>query len=387
MSRLVVRNVRAVLPHRILDDAVLVAEDGVLTEVTSGRGPADAVDGRGAYLLPGLVDTHSDGLEKELQPRPSVLFEVGFGLASFEGRVRASGITTVFHATGYYADDHKGRSIEGALARERAIRERMTSGQAQIDHRMLFRLDARDPAGLAALGQTLELYADADVPPLVSYEDHTPGQGQFRDLDAYIRLYLSGREDQDAARAEVRDLIARRDERIDHRAVALAWLVERRKEVRMLAHDPVTREEVDELAAYGLGVAEFPTTLEAATAARDHGLLIVAGAPNVLRGGSHSGNVSAAELVQHGLVDGLSSDYMPFTMIGAAFHLARSGRTDLPAAVRLVTDGAAQVAGLADRGRLEVGMRADLALATVDAGWPTVRGTWTANDTRALAAA
>jgi alpha-D-ribose 1-methylphosphonate 5-triphosphate diphosphatase len=385
--RLAIRNARAVLPDRILDDAVVVAEDGVITEVASGRGPADSVDGRGAFLLPGLVDTHSDGLEKELQPRPSVLFEVGFGLASFEGRVRASGITTVFHATGYYADEHKGRSIDGALARERAIRERMCSGQAQIDHRMLFRLDARDPAGLAALGRTLELYADADVPPLVSYEDHTPGQGQFRDLDAYIRLYLSGREDHQAARDEVHALIARRDERIGHREVALAWLVERKDKVRMLAHDPVTREEVDQLAACGLVVAEFPTTLEAAAAAREHGLLIAAGAPNVLRGGSHSGNVSAAELVGHGLVDGLSSDYMPFTMIGAAFHLARSGITDLPASVGLVTAGAAQVAGLADRGRLEVGLRADLALATVDAGWPTVRGTWTANDTRELVAA
>ena len=387
MSRLTIRHVRAVLPDRILDEAVVVAEDGVLTEIFTGPGPADAVDGRGAFLLPGLVDTHSDGLEKELQPRPSVLFEVGFGLASFEGRVRASGITTVFHATGFYSDNRKGRSIDGARARERAIRERMSSGQAQIDHRMLFRLDARDPDGLTALGQTLELYAGADIPPLVSYEDHTPGQGQFRDLDAYIRLYLSGREDHEAARAEVRELIAHRDERIGHRAVALAWLLERRDAVRMLAHDLVTRAEVDELAACGLGVAEFPTTLEAALAAREHGLLIVAGAPNVLRGGSHSGNVSAAELVAHGLVDGLSSDYMPFTMVGAAFRLASEGLADLPAAVRLVTDGAARVAGFTDRGRLEVGMRADLALATVDAGWPTVRGTWTANDTRELVAA
>jgi alpha-D-ribose 1-methylphosphonate 5-triphosphate diphosphatase len=379
--RLIIRNVRAVLPDRVLDDAMLVAEDGVITEIGPATGRATAaVDGRGAFLLPGLVDTHSDGLEKELQPRPSVVFEVGFGLCSFEGRVRSAGITTVFHATGFYTDNRKGRSIEGALAREQAIRDRMKSGRAQVDHRMLFRLDARDPDGMAAMARTLELYADADVRPLVSYEDHTPGQEQFRDLDAYIRVYLSGRSDLDAARAEVDAQIAQRDEHIGHRDVTLAWLLERRHSVRMLAHDAVTRDEVERLAAYGLEVAEFPTTLEAAQAARERGLLIVAGAPNILRGRSHSGNVSAAELVDRELVDGLSSDYAPFTMVGAAFLLARDGQADLPRAVRLVTAGAAAVAGLSDRGRLEIGLRADLALVTLDAGWPTVRATWTPED-------
>lgn len=380
-----IRNVRAVLADEVLEDATVVTEAGVVTEVTAGgTAPPGAVDGRGAYLLPGLVDTHSDGLEKELQPRPSVLFDVGFGLASFEGRVRASGITTVFHATGFYGDDAKGRSIAGALAREQAIRERVRDGLAQIDHRMLFRLDARDPAGLAALDETLrEHYTDAEIPPLVSYEDHTPGQGQFRDVDAYVRLYLVG-EDEAAAKAAVQAKIADRDTLVWHRDVALRWLVERRGSIRLLGHDPVTPEEVAHLAASSVTVAEFPTTLAAARAAREHGMPIVAGAPNVLRGGSHSGNVSAAELIAHGLVDGLSSDYMPFTMIGAAFHLTRTGQATLPAAVRLVSEGPARVAGIADRGRLAVGARADLSLVTVDAGWPTVRSTWSVADSREL---
>lgn len=385
--RLSIHNVRAVLPDSVLDDAVVVADDGVLVDVMArcGPPPPGGVDGRGAYLLPGLVDTHSDGLEKELQPRPSVEFDVGFGLASFEGRVRAAGITTVFHATGYYSDDEKGRSIAGAVAREQAIRARMCDGQAQIDHRMLFRLDARDPGGLAALAETLEHYRDSTAPPLVSYEDHTPGQGQFRDLDAYARLYLTAL-DESTARQAMAARITERDSRMWHREVALDWLVRRGDTVRTLGHDAVTPEEVAELASVGMAVAEFPTTLAAAHAAREHGLLIVAGAPNVLRGGSHSGNVAAADLIAAGLVDGLSSDYMPFSMIGAAFRLARDGRAELPEAVGLVTRGAARVAGLADRGRLEVGARADLALVTVDAGWPTVRSTWSAVDECALVA-
>lgn len=384
--RVSVTGVRAVLPDQVLDDATVVAEDGVITDITAGApAPPDAVDGRGAFLLPALVDTHSDGLEKELQPRPSVEFDVGFGLASFEGRVRAAGILTVFHATGYYGDDDKGRSIAGALAREQAIRERMRERLAQLDHRMLFRLDARDPEGLAALERTLELYADDVTRPLVSYEDHTPGQGQFRDVDAYARLYLDDR-DRDAAHAAVVAKIAERDGRLWHREVALRWLVDRKDALRLMGHDPVTSDEVAYLADAGIAVAEFPTTLAAARAARENGLLIVAGAPNVLRGGSHSGNVAAAELIAHGLVDGLSSDYTPFSMIGAAFRLATEGLTDLPAAVRLVTQGPATVAGLTDRGRLEVGGRADLVLVTVDAGWPTVRSTWCAIDHEALVA-
>ncbi|GAA2204796.1 hypothetical protein GCM10009850_005460 [Nonomuraea monospora] len=166
---------------------------------------------------------------------------------------------------------------------------------------------------------------------------------------------------------------------IGHREIALGRLAELAAQgrARLLAHDPVTPEEVDVAVANGVAVAEFPTTPEAARAARSRGLRVVAGAPNILRGGSHSGNVSAAELVAEGLVDGLSSDYLPSAPLAAALLLATREIVPLPRAVALVTSGPAAVAGLTDRGELVEGQRGDLTVVTVDRGWPTVRMTVT----------
>lgn len=371
---------RAVLPDRILDDALVVVEDGLIAEVGPARPglvPAEATDLRGALVLPGLVDTHSDGLEKEIRPRPGVEFDAGFGLASFEGRVRAAGVTTCFHGVGYEVSVRKERTIERARRIERTVLDRVGSGCALVDHRVLYRLDARDPAALGSLQESIAARQGSfDVPPLVSFEDHTPGQGQYRDA-TYFRRWLEGTEGltPEAAQQRVDQLVAERDTRLWHRPIALAWLAEQAGvgALRLLAHDPVTVEEIDAAVTNNVSVAEFPTTLEAARAAKERGLFVVAGAPNVLRGGSHSGNVSALELIGEGLVDALSSDYLPTTLLAAAVRLADREMLSLPAAVGLVTSGPARTAGLTDRGALAAGLRGDLVVATVDRGWPTVR--------------
>lgn len=371
---------RAVLPDRVIEDARIVVADGLITEVgpmPAGAVPAGAVDLNGALLLPGVVDTHSDGLENELRPRPGAEFDLDFAVTSFEGRVRAAGVTTVFHGVAYEDHYRKGRTVERALLLDAAIRRRAASGRALfVDHRALYRLDARDPAGLSALDDVLT--APAGPPPLVSFEDHTPGQGQYSDV-AYYRRWLEGSEGVSSEEAQRRTdaLIAERDTRVDQRQVALAKLASYAKEgrARLLAHDPTDAAEIAVALEHGVAVAEFPTTIAAARAARENGLHIVAGAPNVLRGGSHSGNVSAADLVEAGLVDGLTSDYLPSTPLAAAVLLAGRGLVDLPGAVRLVTSGPAGVAGLTDRGELVAGKRADLIAVTVDGGWPTVRMT------------
>jgi alpha-D-ribose 1-methylphosphonate 5-triphosphate diphosphatase len=191
---------RAVLPDQVIDDALVVVEDGVITEVGPARPgavPAGAVDLRGALLLPGIVDTHSDGLETEMRPRPGAEFDVRFAVASFEGRVRSAGVTTVFHGVAYESHHRKGRTVERARRIDAAIRERAVSGRALVDHRILYRLDARDAAGLAALEERLAAAPGAlrltGPPPLVSFEDHTPGQGQYADA-TYYRRWLEGSE-------------------------------------------------------------------------------------------------------------------------------------------------------------------------------------------------
>ncbi|MEU0965005.1 alpha-D-ribose 1-methylphosphonate 5-triphosphate diphosphatase [Streptomyces sp. NPDC005917] len=368
----VLGHVRAVLADRVMDNALIAVRDGRIAAVEPHPAGVEAdVDGQGLLCLPGLVDVHSDGLEKERLPRPGAELPLEFALLSFEGKLRAAGVTTAFHGAAYEQSHGRGlsRSVETAQQICRVVEGR-TDGM--VDHRILHRLDVRCPEGLAALRSRLD---SVDGVALVSHEDHTPGQGQYADRRYYER-YLMGTRGmpEDEARDHVDQLIEDRDGRLDIREEALAYLGERATagSVRLLGHDPSSAREIAALRERGGAVAEFPTTLAAAEAARDLGMPTVMGAPNVLRGNSHNGNASGRDLVARGLVTALASDYLPSGLLAAAMLLAAEGLATLPAAVALVTAGAAEVAGLPDRGRLAPGQRADLVLATPGRPWPVV---------------
>ncbi|HLL65780.1 MAG TPA: alpha-D-ribose 1-methylphosphonate 5-triphosphate diphosphatase [Micromonosporaceae bacterium] len=369
----VLGHVRAVLPDRVIDDALVAVRDGRIDAVQPHPGGVRAdVDGQGLLCIPGLVDIHSDGLEKERLPRPGAELPLEFALLSFEGKLRAAGVTTVFHGAGFEASRGRGlnRSVETAQQVCEVVQARH---DGMVDHRILYRLDVRCPEGLAALTRTLRTVPDG---ALVSHEDHTPGQGQYADRRYYERYLVGTRGlSEEEARTHVDQLIIDRDGRLDIREQAMDWLGQQARSgrIRLLGHDPATADDIAALRARGGSVAEFPTTLEAALAAREHGLPVVMGAPNVLRGGSHNGNASGRDLVGRGLVTALASDYLPSGLLAAALMLAADGLATLPQAVSLVTAGAAEVAGLSDRGRLEPGLRADVVLVAPGARWPVVR--------------
>ncbi|MEY3617647.1 MAG: hypothetical protein RL726_345 [Actinomycetota bacterium] len=380
MSRIVIINATAVLPGRVLSDAIIVCEDGRIVEVDDSRTSVafepHVVDARGSLCLPGLVDTHSDGLERERFPRPGVDLGARFTIRSFEGRVRAAGITTMFHGIGFEEDEKYHRSMVLANEWTDELESYRASGRALVDHRILYRLDARDPDGFRCLVERLPRRADDGGLPLVSFEDHTPGQGQYTDRTAFER-YIVGTQGltEDQARHRVDELITERDALLANRELALAWLVERasRSEIRLMAHDPATVEESELAREWNASIAEFPTTFDAARRAKELGLRTVCGAPNVLRGRSHSGNVSARDLITVGLCDGLASDYLPSTMLGAVAVLVHENVCDLPTAVGLVTSGPAATVGLTDRGAIAVGQLADLVLAEFDGPLAVVR--------------
>ncbi|MEK0415879.1 MAG: hypothetical protein RL352_1276 [Actinomycetota bacterium] len=365
-----VRNVTAVLPDAVLDDAVVVVEDGIIAAVGVGAAPAGAIDGRGAHLLPGLVDTHNDGLEREVMPRPSTQVPIDFALRAFESRVRAAGITTLFHVISWENDNKWNRTVELATQFSQHITAYRASESSLIDHRLLHRLDARDGDGSNALFEHLaEVGSPADFggdTPLVSFEDHTPGQGQYTDRSGLVRYLMGTRGlSRESAELEVENTFREREAKKHHRSTALRWIVDSadRGHIRLIAHDLATTDEVVEATDWGAHIAEFPTTIDAARLAREHGLRIVCGAPNVMRGGSHSGNVGALDLIREGLCDGLCSDYLPYSMIESVPILVDEGACTLPRAVRLVTRGPAVSVGLEDRGLISVGMRGDLVLA------------------------
>lgn len=376
------RHVRAVLPDRIVEDATVVVRGGRIIDVTKqvGDGVSD-VDGANLLLMPGFVDVHSDALEQERVPRPHAEVPIEFALASFEGRVAGAGTTTMFHGAAF---QHKNtRGIERAPERALdvcTIADESTS--YRVDHQVLHRLDVLSREGAEVLRRRVEALPRNAPPPLVSHEDHTPGQGQYADPEN-LRRYMrgEGRSEQEIEE-HIAQRIRERDDNLHVREANLAWLSSLAKagRVRLMGHDPDTRQEIAALMARGGAVAEFPTTVEAAETAREAGLLIVAGAPNVLRGASHSGNVAAADLAERGLVDALASDYLPTSLLAAATLLAGTGM-GLPRAVSLISRGPALVADLPDRGAIVPGMRADFALVDDGLGaWPRVVGTLRGSD-------
>jgi alpha-D-ribose 1-methylphosphonate 5-triphosphate diphosphatase len=377
MTTHAVTNVRVVLAERILDDATVVVEEGRIADIDPrGARPLDATDGHGLLLLPGLIDTHSDGLEKEISPRRTAVFPTDFALGSFERRVRSAGVTTVLHGIGYQDRPRIGRSVTHAREMYELIEARRQNPDSAVDHRVLYRFEARDETSLDSLLDDIEAGRTGGCPEaLVSFEDHTPGQGQYRDVAQFeaavdptdVPDNMSVPEYVAALRKEADALLEMRDRNL-RRLIPLA----RSGAIRLLAHDAESPEQVAAAHDDGATIAEFPLSVEAAKEARSRGMAVVMGGPNALRGRSHAGNASARDLVAADLCDVIASDYMPSSLLASVFEMARSGVCTLPRAVGLVTSGPAQMIGALDRGRIEVGALADLVLVDDRGPWPEV---------------
>lgn len=375
---LTICHARVVLRDEVVNNARVVTGAGVITaietEETSSPPEGPVIDAAGAYLLPALIDTHNDGLESEINPRPRVNFPPEFALANFERRAAAAGVATIFHAIMFASFPRQGRSVDHAVAITKAIRER--AGQGLIRHAILHRCDLWSPDGLDPLFASLR---DCDIQAL-SLNDHTPGRGQYRDVEKYLQVLR-------AYRAAGRDVFlsdneAEIEQRIAERAadtvtvpgvLARISAEHRRQPVTLVSHDDDTPERVDRFADLGAAIAEFPVTWEAARRARERGMEITVGAPNIVRGASTGGNLSARELVGEGLTTIICGDYHTPALLCAAFTLSHEGLCTLPDAVAMVTANPAHTFGLGSTGRIAPGYAADLCLVSVDAGLPTVR--------------
>ncbi len=371
----VLTNARLVLDdevHRgslVIRDGRIAAVDGGVTSVPS------AVDCDGDYLMPGMVELHTDNMEKYFQPRPKVAWPGRPAALAHDAQMAASGITTVFDALSIGDIDEQSMR-EGALKQMvGSLQAIMDDGMARIDHRLHLRCEVCQPATL----ERFESLADSPLLGLVSLMDHAPGQRQFVSLDAY-RTYYQGkhRMSDEALEAFIEKQLANsaRYSSANRQAIAAAC---HQRGLALASHDDATIEHVAESVEYGTRVAEFPTTREAAEASHRHGLAVMMGAPNVVRGGSHSGNIAAAELVSLGVLDVLSSDYYPAALLDAVFRIAdMEGGYSLPRAVATATRTPAQAVGLEDRGRLAAGLRADLLRVRVVDNHPLVQRVWCA---------
>jgi alpha-D-ribose 1-methylphosphonate 5-triphosphate diphosphatase len=370
-------NARLVLPDEVRAGTLRIAA-GRIAAIDSG--PATrGEDLEGDYLLPGLVELHTDNLEKHYAPRPGVEWDPVAAAVAHDVQLAGSGITTVYDslvlgaAAGWDVRDHWLRPMLDGLEAAAA------HGMLKIDHRVHFRCEVTHPEVVA------QYLAVRERPGLglISLMDHAPGDRQSPDILDYKRRYRSGRVvDEAEVEAHVQALIAASRQLAPKARRRLAALAAERG-VPVASHDDARPAHIEEAAALGCVMSEFPTTLEAARAARSHGLAVLMGAPNLIRGGSHSGNIAAAELARAGLLDILSSDYIPASLLMGAFRLAdpRQGfGIPLPAALATVTARPAAAAGLEDRGRLAPGLRADLVRVRLIDGRPVVRGVWVAGE-------
>lgn len=376
-SNLVFKNARLVLPEAVVEGSLSVVDGRIQALDSSATAVTEAVDLEGDYLLPGLVEIHTDNFERHLMPRPKVQWAAAPALLAHDAEVAAAGITTVFDALGVGeadTDSLRGSAWHGVLE---TIDACAAQGLLRADHHLHVRCELPAP-------NTIELFAPFHDHPrlgLISLMDHTPGQRQWEDIEQ-ARIYYTGKKGWSLEKFErqvqhAATLQAQYAE--PHRAYFVAYC--RAHGIALASHDDTTLAHVEQAHAEGAAMSEFPTTLTAARAAHERGLLTVMGGPNVVRGGSHSGNVAAAELARHGLLDILSSDYVPGSLLSAALRLEQDGLMGLPQAVATITRNPARACGMADRGELAPGLRADLVrvrLATLPGGQrqAVVRAVW-----------
>lgn len=363
------RNGRIVLADSVVEGSLSYA-DGVIAAVSEGAATT-GVDLEGDYLIAGLIELHTDHLENHYRPRPGVFWDPLASLHAHDVQIAGSGITTVFDAVRIGSDSDVPNMAPHIEALTGAIASGRRDGWLRAEHFVHLRCELPSHDVL----EHFEAYAAHPETRLASMMDHTPGQRQFQSLDAYKQFYQIGRTEEELERY----IEARLADHARYSAAHRSHIVRRAQELglALASHDDATLAHVEQGVEDGVAIAEFPTTLEAAAAAHDGGQAILMGAPNVVRGRSHSGNVSATDLVRAGLLDILSSDYVPFAMLQAAFRLPqRVEDMTLPQALAMVTANPAKAAGLADRGEIAIGKRADLVRVRVIGGLPVVRGVW-----------
>ncbi|MBX9932494.1 MAG: alpha-D-ribose 1-methylphosphonate 5-triphosphate diphosphatase [Methylobacterium sp.] len=372
----IIENARLVLADHVETGWLAMAE-GRIAEIGSGRAPERGLDLHGDFLIPGLVELHTDHLESHYAPRPGVRWHPLGSVLAYDAQMAASGITTVFDSLRAGSDpDGSGLGPElEALAA--AIAEARAQGLLRVEHRTHLRCELPSTDVI----DTVEAFVARYAVGLISLMDHTPGQRQFRDIAKYYQYAGRSGRSLEAIQAGTALKIEQGRALNSVNRPALVALAQGRG-IPLASHDDTTLDDVALSQSERVALAEFPTTREAAEASHQAGITVMMGAPNLIRGGSHSGNVAALDLAEAGLLHILSSDYVPASLLMAAFQMPeRVPGIDLSAALATVTVNPARATGLDDRGRIGIGLRADLVrVRLAQQGIPVVRQVWRAGE-------
>lgn len=371
-------NASIVLKDEVVKGSVTL-ENGNITDISTGVSSladnnADIIDFEGDYLIPGLVELHTDNLEKHFMPRPKVIWPAQPAVIAHDAQLIASGITTVFDAVSVGEVSDKSQRVANLKPMLQAVHDAQEAGLMRAEHFVHLRCELSYPKMMDLFHELVEL---PEV-HLASLMDHSPGQRQFTSLD-YYKVYYQGKfgfSDAELEKFMAEQIQNSKNHSDKHRQAVVAICKE--KNIPLASHDDATTAHVAEATELGVVMAEFPTTKEAAHASHKAGMGVLMGAPNVVRGGSHSGNIAAHELASEGVLDILSSDYCPTSMLHAAFILAKRDDNDydLAKAIETVSYYPAKFANLPDRGEIAKGKRADLLRVKVINDLPYIKRVW-----------
>jgi alpha-D-ribose 1-methylphosphonate 5-triphosphate diphosphatase len=373
-NSMILDNARVVLADRIIERGWVAVDRDTIAGIGDGIAPERGEDLAGDYLIPGLVELHTDHLEAHVTPRPGVRWDTLASVIAYDAHLATCGITTVLDSLRVWREE--GTQDVGGDAEHLAdtIHDARSSDMLRADHFLHLRCEVPMPH---VVSETASLIGRPDV-RLVSLMDHTPGQRQFRD-ERKLREYYRGKSSNiseavlDCMFEARRQYSQAHGERNNRDLVALAHHHGR----PLASHDDTTEEHADQAVKDRVAIAEFPTTLEAARRLHAAGVKVLMGAPNLVRGASHSGNIATEELARAGMLDILSSDYVPSSLLLAAFALPRCvPDISLPSALQTVTRTPAQAVGLADRGEISVGKRADLVRVRIGRYLPVAVAVW-----------
>ena len=376
MSEVILTNAAIVTRSEVFNGTIRFNPDGIMRIDEGTTSVANAVDCEGDLVLPGLIEMHTDNVEKHFEPRPGVIWPSPLAaVVAHDAQMASAGITTVLDALSvgdYSTEQTRRRLLERMVS---GLKEGIAADALRAEHWLHMRCEVSDPGVV----EMFEPYAEEPIVRLISVMDHTPGQRQWRDVEKMRQFHSRKRTYTDAElEAFIADRKAKQAEYADRhrRSVLDLW---KPRGLPVASHDDTTSEHIEEGARDGVTISEFPTTALAAREARATGMGTVMGSPNLVRGGSHSGNISAGELADAGLLDGLSSDYVPVSLLHGALKLEEDHGFSLPQAIATVTANVADMLAFTDRGELVPGKRGDVVrVQRVGGSLAVVRSVWRA---------
>ncbi|TEB14877.1 Alpha-D-ribose 1-methylphosphonate 5-triphosphate diphosphatase [Pelotomaculum sp. FP] len=370
-----IHSANIILPEKIIRGYILIDGNRISEVEESGLARVYAhpdvrmIDAEGCYVMPGLIDMHCDAIEKEMQPRPNTMFPINMAFYELEKKLVVSGITTMYHSL-CLSDEWGVRDKDMVLGIISSI-NRLKKTRTMLNHKIHIRYELTFLEGISILESMIR---EKNI-DFISFMDHTPGQGQFRDAETLksFTMQMYGREE--------KEVEASLDKTIEYqtminwsRLVGLAKLA-RTKGIRLASHDDDTKEKIEMLLACEGVVSEFPINLDTALYARSKGVQVCVGAPNIIRGKSHSNNMRAIDAITSHAADIVCSDYLPSAMLPAIFHLTGKG-VKLTESVKMATLNPAMALGIEQEvGTVEVGKYADLIIVELYQDYPIVRQT------------